>query len=553
MQKYFKKITLLIRCLPNYFTLTCCFLCVAIFAQSPIRGSDNFEGEFETHQIHDKFMKPFQDKNDGFNNHKNSEIRQNKDKINKENNPLLFTQQYNENPLVPYIQRFIIENQKIEENACARRIRLGIKVFTILYGATGGIPYISACCNAGQGIPFLCITFATGNVIASGAATIWAGLRIIEYFDPISKEEKEILHSSSSCCALKHTFCNVLGILASIPGTYSVYKYNLGALRFLVVPGFLNNYIFSTSGYYEITNSNSMFQQILSKFQRKDAVVKASNEIKENITYHVQNHVIPSIIKNVEARNHLFMEDTANFDITNSVKGFIKKASSLRYYLNATEPPEKWKRGCPRKSTQAASLVFPMGGAIVNYYLGYEAANLLVDSAVFCNCFSIMVIIPNFMLDVLSSTSTASSLFDSIYNKAKKKESVSFMSTFYPKLNMIIPFASVTLASLSVTGGWVVSRDAVTNSVFKDLVYVLPIVVFISNVISQSFQMRDLLHDTINYYSTSRKDSVAETVSKVNRLEKLTSIISNCVSSILYNFWNKINSSTVFTEEDEHL
>lgn len=527
---------------PNFFIISTYFLYLTLLIISPATGMDIFEEEMEMQPLHGKFS----------NIHKKEELEGNHEVENEaknsksttENIPLLLSQpdllvqSDLLNPLIPYIHRYVVEEQQIEESSYLRKMRLGIKVFTILYGATGGVPYISATCNAGQGIMFLCASFATGNVIASGGSTIWAGLRITEYFDPISKEEKEILHTRAPCSALKHVACNVLGILASIPGTYSVYKYNLGNLKFLVIPGFLNNYIFSTSGYYEIVNPNSMFQQVLSKFKRKDTIDKESDEIKERLINHIRNHVIPSIINDSEARKNLF-EGTSS---TGSIKDFIGKLFSLKYPSNIIEPPEKWKGGYPRKITQGMSLIFPLGNAVVNYFLGYETANLLIESPIFCNVFSAMVVTPNFMLDVLSSTSTASNFFDVIYNKAKKRNSANVMSSFYPRLNLAIPVVSVALACLSVTGGWVVSHDAIVNSELKSLVYILPTVVFISNAISQSFQVRDLLYDTINYFSTFRKDSAGETISKINKLEKFTSIISNCVPSIFYDFWNNVKN-----------
>ena len=454
-----------------------------------------------------------------------------------------FLIEQNDNPLVSYIRNYVISDEKVKESACAKVMRLGAKGFAILYGATGGIPYINACCEAAKGNDFLCATFATANVISSGGATIWAGLRIMNYFDPLSTEEEKILNSTTTCSVLKHIACNVLGMLSCIPGTYAVYKYNPGILGFLAIPGFLNNYIFSTSGYYEITNPESMFQKFINKFRKEDESVINSDGIKKQLIDQIKNHVIPVIVNDKASKNRLFMENPIEINNENSPHIFMEELLSLNCFPNTIESPEEWKGGYPRKIAQGIGLVFPIGNGIVNYLLGYEAASLLVDSPLLCNSFSGLVVVPLFMLDLLSNTTTMGNLFDVIYNKSRGRNSSTFLSSFYPKLNVVIPVASVTLAALSVTGGWVVSQEAVLNSSLSFLSFALPAVVFVENTISQSFQMRDLLGDTISYFSTFLKSDVGEMAQKVSKLERLSSLVSNCIPSMLIDFWDLLDFS----------
>ncbi len=467
-------------------------------------------------------------------------MEEEKDTAFDEDSPIFLEQNQDENPLISYVYDYIIKGQSIKENACAARVRFGIKILSLLYGATAGLPYISASCDAGQGNMFLCISFATGNVIAYGGATAWAGLRLTESLDPISNEEKEILHSRPSCCVIKHLACNALGILASIPGAYSVYKYNNDKFKFLAIPGFLTSYIFSTVGYYEVTNPDSMFQQLLSKFQKKDTTVKTSNEIKEKLINHVKYHAIPEILEDDEHRDYLFTEDTLNVSKAKSVRGFIDSLFLLNCPSNSTEPPESWMGGYPRRIAQTISIILPLGNATVNYLLTYEVANLLTESAIFSSSFAISTVIPSFMLDVLATTTTVGNVFDVSSNMLRKRNIANFTATFYPKINFVIPVISVGLAGLSVAGDWFVAHDTIQKSKLNSLVDILPWMVFMSNTIFESFGMRDLLHDAINYCSMFRKDTIGETANKVNRLEKFTSIISNCVPSVLYNFWKNL-------------
>lgn len=545
--------------LSKFFIVVIYFLYLTLFTLSPIKGMDILESESEIHQPHEKPLNvleidDFQDLND-------LEMTIVKDTNTNENVPLLLiqpdllTEQHDDNPLIPYIHRYIINNEQIEESTWTYRMRVGIKVLTTLYGVTGGIPYISASCSAGQGIMFLCISFATGNIISTGGTMVWAGLRLANSLNPVSKEEKEITHSRVFCSALKHIACNVLGILVSIPGTYAVYKYNPDTLKFLAIPGFLNSYILSTLGYYEITNHTYLFQGILSIFQENNEMVIASNELKEKLINHIQNHAIPSILKDSEIRNHLFsentipeditIEDDTNVDTIDTVKVFMKDLISLNFLPNHIEPPERWKGGYPRKIIQYSSLILPFGSAIVNYLLTYELTSSLTNNSTLLSTpFSVTAVIPGFVLDTLLTTATATTIFDTIYNQLRKRNTDNFTSYFYPTLNRIIPFVSVTLAGLSVTASWFVAYDTIEKSELKFLVYILPSMVFICNTIFQSFSIRDLFDDAINYYSAIRQDDKGETSIKISRLEKLKSIISNCVPSIFYDFLNKIKDYT---------
>ncbi|MBM3467989.1 MAG: hypothetical protein FJX71_00985 [Alphaproteobacteria bacterium] len=517
-----------------------------------------------------------------------------------EEDPLVSSQ--HTNPLISYTQRYIIEDQQVEDSQCARRLRIGAKIIAALYGSTGGVPYIEVTCKAGQGILVFCVAFASGNVIASGAAAIWAALRIAQAFDPISEEEKKILHSSKSKNVLKHVACNLFGIIASIPGTYQIYKYNQQKL--LAIPGFLYNYMPSTVGYYELANPSSLFQKFLSKFRRKDAVVREAEEFKENFSKQIDEHVVPTIVSNSKVRRKLFMdaieaddkfivslgdedqfqdapeaddkfivslgdedqlqdapkaddniilsatnqqhkEDAAILDDTTKVKKFMKKVTSITSEKNTSEPPEEWKGGCPRTTTQILSMIFPTANVIVNYLLNYELSLLFSDSPFLCHPLAIITTLPILMVDVLANYETSSAVFDAIYNKVRKRDRATFMSTYYSTLNVIIPIISVTLTCLSVTGAWVIARDAVQNSFFNayGMVYILPVLALIDIAISQSFQMRDVLHDAVHYVSTFRKGTVAETVKKVNKLDKLKSTISNADPAILYDFKAKMKDS----------
>lgn len=503
-----------------------------------------------------------------------------------EENPLISSQQTN--PLISFTHRYVIDDQSLEESPCCYKLRVGAKILAALYGASGGVPYIEVCCKAGQGILVLCVAFASGNIIASGAATIWAGLRIMQAFDPISEEEKKILQSRTSCNVLKHLTCNFLGVVACIPGTYSVYKYN--QQKFLVIPGFLNNYIFSTVGYYELFNPSSLFQKLLSKIRCKDVAARESDEFKEYFSKQIQEHVVPTIVSDSKARSQLFVDapiaddqfldsladedqfedtpladdtivrsarnqphkdDTIILDDTSKVKKFIKNVASIKSEQNTTEPPEAWKRGCPRTTAQTLSMIFPVANTIVNYLLNYQLSNLLVDSPLICHPFAIITTLPILLIDALANYETSSGVFDGIYNKVRKRDRATFMSTYYPTLNVLIPIVSITLTCLSVTGAWVVAREAVQDSFFDVfyMAYIIPVMALIDIAISQSFQMRDLLHDVVHYLSTFRKGTVADTIKKVGKLEKLKSTISNSNSFILNDFKDRIKYS--FTDSED--
>lgn len=612
-------------------------LCLITFLVFSAIGAERVDDEFEIHPLH---VKDRGSNTDDVLDIVKLERAPRPEKILKEYDPLISLEPSGENPFIPFIHSEIINDKQIEENPCINKIRWGVKALTGLYGSFGGAPYVVTCCKAGQGILVLCVSFAGGNIIASGAATIWAGLRIIEAFDPISEEERKILHSSKSGNIIKHIACNLLGTVACIPGTYSVYKYN--EQKLLVIPGFLNNYMFSTVGYYELGNPSSLFQRFLSKFRRKDAASREADEFRDKFSKQVEDHVIPAIVTNRDARiqpfhdtpvgapfiedisatkgmsqvfkgdaalvneplaatsnetrsrtpkdapaagavNQLFVDapivdditakkakiqrfmdapiadDTIIEEIKNqdfkdgvtilddtaAVKKFMKDVTSIQRLKNNSEPPEKWKNGYPRITAQALSMIFPISNATVNYLLNYELTQLLVKSSVLCNFLAVIATFPGLMVDVLASYSTSSDLFDRIYNIARKRETASFISSNYPTLSLLIPFLSITLACLSVTGGWVVSQEAVQNS-FLDvfyLAYLIPILVFIDNAISQSFQMRDLMHKGIHYLSRCRKGAVADTVQKVDKIEKLKTAISNSHSPILYDFMTKMKDS----------
>ncbi|MDP3372323.1 MAG: hypothetical protein Q8S21_05485 [Candidatus Paracaedibacteraceae bacterium] len=459
----------------------------------------------------------------------------------KETSLALNVQNIEESSLVSYIKNYVIEDHSVEESLWTYKIRTVVKTLAILYGATGGIPYINACCKAGHGILFLCVSFSVGNIISSGGATIWAALRTVEAFDPVSKEENFFRYYQNSYYnAFNHLICNALGLISCVPGTYSVYKYNTEKL--LVIPGFLNNYFFSTVGYYEFTNSSSLMQQTLSKLYKKNLIDKKADKIKREIVKQVNTNVIPLIAINSDVSNDLFMSNSINASNSSVVEEFVKKVLLMKLPRNTRESSEFWKNRYPKKIVQLASMLFPLSGAVINYLLNYEVANLLTTSSVFCTGFAFCATLPNFMIDVLTTSITVHNLFNIIHDNVNENNTDNFFSFHFPILNLVVPVISVVLASLSLAGGWIVSTDCLTKTELTYLIYILPIMTFMSGVISQSFQMRDVIYNSIiYYYSTFNKEKIGESASRIRRLEKFTSAVSNCNPLILCDFWDNLN------------
>lgn len=427
--------------------------------------------------------------------------------------------------ILKFTEKYISGNQIIEENKTIKYARRTLKALAITFGTISGFSYFNIACQAAYILPFvenypaMCYVFAFSTVITYGGASTWAGLKLAGRLDPTTTEEEQIikLAPSSKYRFLKHLISNFTGIMSCIPDTYSVYKYN--SIKLLVIPSFVIDYFFKTEGYYEFI---SIITQ-LGIFNNKN---KMQNN---NFSTVIDESFLPTLYQ------QLYLEEINPEDAKEKTAEFIKELATFPHRIDELALRDNLSYGKKarvlRRCIQGLSLICPVGNEIVRQLLAYGGLKLFIDSPYICIPASIIISLPGFSLDIMSSTQTAGLIFDAAYKKYYGKNNLDFVSVFFPNLNRAIPFIAICLSTLSSAGGAYVAYDTVENSIFSPLKYALPPMVWITNSIFGSYVLIKFFKDT----TMDTCKIIGSNIKKVaiNITHKLSSIKSMFLSIII--------------------
>lgn len=404
--------------------------------------------------------------------------------------------------LKKYITNYIINNQDFPESQRRKSLRITTKIIGAGVGAFAGIPFIVTACDAAKGIKSLCNVFIAGTVISYGSASSWAFLRLTEHLDPKSREEVSLKEKNKVRNFISHFGAHILGLLSTIPDGYAVYKYNANLL--LTIYASLIDYAFKTEGYYILFNERHVL---------KDKQLRLIRTIRERL--------IPDILNNP----HDLISKIQSEEFFEILEGqYIREATDET--LRA--PPELWRGGIPRRAIVYLSYLFPLGNAIVNGTLTFQALGLLLDTNYIKIPLSVLIVTPGFRLDIYATSMMAESIFDKIYNIMAQRNYVSFVNKYYPKIAWFFVVFSFFLSLSSAMGDGFVAYDTLSASSFSFMAKALSICVIVSNSIFETFAMMELFYDFFMTVGNLFYDSTrGEVVSTIKKLNQLISFIKN--------------------------
>ncbi len=179
--------------------------------------------------------------------------------------------QYNGNPIMGYVKKYIIDNAGIEQKISDREITIKylLKFIATIVGAVAGLPWIKAGEDAGQFIksPFVSFMAAYGGLLTYGLTSIWAFHEVLTLLDKKTEEEKLIYDRHKVTRRIKIATCQVIGILSSLPTGYTANKYNTQKLFILIACAV--SYAFNSLGMYKLINIVLSLKNRTKKSKRK--------------------------------------------------------------------------------------------------------------------------------------------------------------------------------------------------------------------------------------------------------------------------------------------
>jgi hypothetical protein len=400
-----------------------------------------------------------------------------------------------------------------------------IKTLAILLGSLAGVPFIAPAKKAAGDNTEIGITFATASVLTFGISAIWALSNIFVNLKRKSPAEQQLVKQSKRYTLFKHTTSNLLGMLASVPLTYAIYKYN--GNRIHVAIAFFADYGFKTFGYYEAFDSASKLKFLCSrnKYYGRKAATKFKNTLIGNIKY----TIIPSLLidKTTDVYNSIVVQN-GNPSAEELLGLLLRPNIALLEKHHATS-----QKSTMKNAFIYLAMILPFCNAVKDFLLSREAASEFSSVEIVKSLFSLITVLPGLALGLLVTKGTAAKITNLIQACNSKTPQTTMTSFYYPKIYYATPLIALVLTSLAATGDSFISYDTLENTdvtLLNQLTWLFTITTFLGNVIFHSFAMREvsdyLMGQWIEFFVTN------DEIKKESRAIKCLQFFSRTLTTI---------------------
>ncbi|MCE3239376.1 MAG: hypothetical protein K0R24_2357, partial [Gammaproteobacteria bacterium] len=307
-------------------------------------------------------------------------------------------------PFQSFFVQHVKNNRDIPETSTHKYFRYSIKFITYPFASMAGIPLLYLVHQAAGNVVALDYIFGVSTVLTAGISRTFVTHQILENLDPMSEEEYLIKAPNNWKSRARHISFYTLGILASLPFTYAVYKYN--DVKYLAIITLIAESALNTYAYYQLSFGASLLRCACSSSIDIDNAEKEREEIISSLDHF-----------------SLFLTSAPIQRVGQIVKDNITDADTLERFLENIQFEETqevvaitWKRGYPRKAARFLALSLPMINLTRNAILAWESSKLIYDPIWFSILYTAAIIAPGVVLDVLGTDATVCTLFDNIYH-----------------------------------------------------------------------------------------------------------------------------------------
>lgn len=369
------------------------------------------------------------------------------------------------------VSRLYINAFEKEEEAFSKIDVFKYILSVAAFGA--GVPYIASSMQAGEFYlgddeagQALGALFSTCTLAFSGGVAAWTSWELCESFKRKSSTNVDLEHlqNEPSCrCKLARNISSILlGILSSIPQVYIAYHYN--SAEELAIMSF----------FYESIIKSYGFNKFLSLFHYSRHDPETQKKLVE--LRRLSDKAKPAfleLVKDVKKEDlEEFIASFQNLSALELSKMLSMEDSTLPQ--NNIKSPKDFMMGFPRKSLKYGSLIFPLGGACVNFLLAYQGVDAVFDNLWASGIVSVASVSPSLILDGYATQQVVTHGFDILYNYLRSIKSGIYLHALYPKSYKAAILASFLLASTSTCATAYVVLDTLDNFTESDpLIYFL--------------------------------------------------------------------------------
>lgn len=402
------------------------------------------------------------------------------------------------NPLSSYLSKVMFQDEALFQHNGSKTLQI-VKIVAGVIGSTTGIPFISPSLKAGKAIGVEDLGWVIGGAetLAYGGKVAWVMTELIDNFNQKSEEERKIFKQNKYKNFAKHLICNLLGVVASTPLVYLSYNYN--DFKPLAVLTFVGSYSTRALGYYKLSDQ---IPSLLGKKVQERKAEEGYATFESPTCFKLSKEQIANMIKSIQLRflkmsseeRELTFQGLSECSDLKKVYKFL----SLHENQNSRDTvvaPDLWGKGIPRKIALGLSTIVPIGNALVNIVASYKGAKTVYDNEIFAGSVVVLSVLPNFALDMYVTRAVAGNIFDSIYNKYKKRETVDIMATLYPRAKYFIPVLAFTTTVLSLGNDAFIGSDTLKDSFFSQIRWPLTGLLVVSNIQFKTYAITDLLYN----------------------------------------------------------
>ncbi len=402
------------------------------------------------------------------------------------------------------------------ENKCR-----SIKYLSSLLGFGAGVPYMASSLKAGEyyGSRILGYYFCTSTILFSGGISAWAIWELLEDCD---------IETSSTRCNPKlgkALGSVVLGALSSIPQVYIAYKYN--AVKEIAAVSFVYEGVIRALG----------FNKAIGGIKRAVLKCKTSPDLKirENKALEVIETSQAGLIA-LRRYDLPLNEELQRLSVSKDIYSYLSDPLTLTD-TNITLP-QHYASGIPRRFVQYAALIFPTGGAFVNFILAYKGINLLIENHVAVSLLSVISISPTFILDSYATKKIAGSCFDVLYNIKNNQNRIDldYFESFYPKTKKIMLASAFIFAASSTMASAYVALDNLEDTFLDSGKYFFMSLTAITAVKLGSFGIAQTLLNFGGAFLGKFKKSASYTYTCLKKLSALKERIRNTNPVVVHEF-----------------
>ena len=424
-----------------------------------------------------------------------------------------------------FIQKYLVQQEAFSEDQFKKGFRVSAKVMGGLLGGLAGVPFFAVGREAGGENGVIALGMGLSNTIAISGIGSWSYFNLLKGLDPQSPEEKNLIPKRNFQLPA-HLLSHTLGLIVAVPTGYMAVRYNTH--KWLAIISYGVDYSLKTNGFLTFYNSiasqkgKTTEQSLITNEEEKEY---SSLDIQQNLVQHLSKKTIPTLLTMGEHERNEFISALYS-DENMTVENYLNSLLSLAPSNPPEDTPDSWKKGYPKKMFVGGISISPFINAIHNGYCAYAGWSSLYDNMYFTVPMAVLTTVPIFGLELKSTITTTSLLYDSAFYRISGHPQRSLEQTLYPKFTRALPFVCLSLAGITTYVGRFMVVDVLEDVLPRDVSLFLAVAGFASPFIFASYANYSLVKDCLLGYTQSFGEGHKSSfVSLIQDIKKLASII----------------------------